>query len=82
MTFRDKPNQLRREFTDLPTGARVGLGLVAAVEVAAKIAALRDIARRPADQVRGPKWVWSMVQAINGIGPAAYFAFGRKQGAK
>ena len=78
MTFRDKPNQLRREFTDLPTSARVGLGLAAAVEVAAKVAALRDISRRPADRVRGPKWLWALAQAVNGIGPAAYFAFGRK----
>ncbi len=82
MTSRDKPNQFRREFTDLPTGARIGLGLVAATEVVAKIAALRDIAKRPAEQVRGPKWAWALAQAVNGFGPAAYFAFGRRHGGK
>ena len=47
-----------------------------------KIAALVDIARRPADQIRGPKWVWApTVLLVNSFGgaPLAYFAFGRRR---
>lgn len=82
MTSREKPNQLRREFTDLPTVVRIGVGLATALDVSAKIAALRDIAKRPAEQIRGPKWAWALTQAVNGVGPVAYFALGRRHGDK
>lgn len=77
MTSRDVSTPLRREFTDLPTGARIGLGVSVAAELGAKIAAWVDLSRRPAEHVRGPKWVWALAQFINGFGPAAYWAFGR-----
>jgi hypothetical protein len=51
---------------------------LAAVEFAAKLFALRDIQRRPVDQVRGSKRLWRMAMAINFFGPASYFAFGRR----
>jgi hypothetical protein len=47
-----------------------------------KIAALIDIKRRPADQIRGPKWVWATVVTIvnsAGILPISYFVFGRQR---
>lgn len=69
--------QLRAEYNDLSTPARVILATTAFVEVAAKIAALVDLARRPADKVRGPKWAWALGQAVNGVGPAAYWTFAR-----
>jgi len=52
-----------------------------AIDTAAKAAALLDLARRPADEVRGPKWAWAMVlPVVNSAGllPAAYFRFGRR----
>jgi hypothetical protein len=48
-----------------------------------KIAALVDLKRRPADQVRGPKWLWAVaVFLVNSAGalPLAYFRYGRKAG--
>ena len=71
-------SQLRTEFNDLSTPARVSLLAGVAAELAAKIGAWVDLSRRPADKVRGPKWAWALVQFINGIGPAAYWAVGRK----
>lgn len=68
----------RPKFTDLPVLARTGIVLGVAAEVTAKIAAWVDLYRRPAAQVRGPKWVWAAAQLINGFGPAAYWSFGRK----
>jgi ACR3 family arsenite efflux pump ArsB len=42
--------------------------------------ALVDIRRRPADQIRGPKQLWTVLSLINWvIGPVAYFIFGRRR---
>ena len=55
--------------------------VVAAVAVQAAIAAvtLRDLAQRPADRVRGPKWVWRIFGTANTAGSAAYWLVGRKR---
>jgi len=71
-------SQLRTEFNDLSTTARISLIAGVAAELAAKFGAWVDLYRRPAAKVRGPKWAWALAQLINGIGPAAYWAFGRK----
>ncbi len=41
-------------------------------------AALVDIWRRPADQIRGPKRLWVGLSFINFAGPLSYFAIGRR----
>ena len=38
-----------------------------------------DLAKRPADDVNGPKPVWAIVIMVNFIGPVAYFLFGRRR---
>ena len=50
------------------------------LQVVLLAAALADIYRRPVEEIRGKKWLWSVVALVNfmGIGPIAYFAFGRK----
>lgn len=55
--------------------------IVAAVvaELAAKVGVWTDLAKRPADKVRGPKWLWVVLSFINSFGPGAYFAIGRKK---
>jgi hypothetical protein len=53
-----------------------------ALEGVLKVAALVDLARRPAAQVRGPKAAWAAaVTLINAFGaiPLAYFACGRRR---
>jgi Phospholipase_D-nuclease N-terminal len=50
----------------------------AAAELSLKIAALVDIARRPASQIRGPKVLWRAAMAVNLLGPLSYFLFGRR----
>jgi hypothetical protein len=49
------------------------------VEVALLAATLVDLKRRPADQIRGPKRMWTAIAFINIIGPIAYFTFGRRR---
>jgi hypothetical protein len=47
-----------------------------------KLAALIDLARRPASEVRGSKLRWALaVTLINSVGaaPIAYFAYGRRR---
>jgi phospholipase D-like protein len=71
-----------RKWSDLSTGNRRLLVGAAVVEGVLKVAALVDMARRPADQIRGSKWVWApTVLLVNAFGgaPLAYFAFGRRR---
>jgi hypothetical protein len=51
---------------------------LAALELGLKIAALRDINRRPADQVRGSKLLWRLSLLVNTFGPLSYFRWGRR----
>jgi hypothetical protein len=60
-----------------PPAQRV-LWVLIAVEAILIAAAERDIHRRPAQNIRGPKLLWHLIATQNLIGPAAYFALGRK----
>ena len=54
----------------------------AVVDGVLKIAALIDLKRRPAADVRGRKWVWATVVSLaNSVGvvPLVYFLFGRRR---
>jgi hypothetical protein len=66
-------------WSDLSVAQRRLLVTAAAGEAALKIAALIDIQRRPASQIRGPKALWRAAMVINLFGPLSYFAVGRKR---
>jgi hypothetical protein len=71
-----------RQWSDLSTGTRRLIIGGAVAEGILKVAALVDMARRPADQIRGSKWIWApTVLLVNSFGgaPLAYFAFGRRR---
>jgi hypothetical protein len=42
------------------------------------LAALRDLARRRPEEVRGPKAAWILAFVVQPIGPIAYFIVGRR----
>jgi hypothetical protein len=72
----------RRQWSDLSERTRRLLTITAVAEGILKLAALIDLKRRPASQVRGPKWLWVTVLAIvssAGVVPISYFIFGRRQ---
>ena len=69
----------RKTWSDLSEGQRNAIKVMAAAELAMKIAMLVDIGRRPASQIRGPKSAWRLAAAVNLIGPVSYFAFGRRR---
>jgi hypothetical protein len=71
----------RRQWSDLSERKRRLLITAAVTEGILKLAALIDIRRRPASQIRGPKWVWATVVAVvssAGVVPISYFVFGRR----
>ena len=72
----------QRRWSDLSEGTRRLIILTAVAESILKGAALIDIKRRPADQIRGPKWLWvPVVAVVNSLGivPMSYFVFGRRR---
>lgn len=73
----------RQQWSDLskPTQRLIVIGAVA--ETSLKAAALVDLKRRPAGQVRGAKWMWvPALTVLNsaGLAPLAYFVWGRRRG--
>ena len=70
-----------RQWSDLSERNRRLLIAAAVAETCLKVAALIDIKRRPASQIRGRKWMWAVgvvVANSAGILPISYFVFGRR----
>jgi hypothetical protein len=70
----------RRRFQDRSPRERAVIIVTAVAQLALAAAAWYDLARRPREQVRGPKWRWALVIAINWAGPITYFVAGRMPG--
>jgi len=71
----------RKQWSDLSQRTRRLIIAGAVAETILKAAALVDLKRRPASEIRGPKWIWiPAVTVINSFGgaPLAYFIFGRR----
>ncbi len=72
----------RRRWSDLTERNRKLLLTAAVADGALRVAALIDIKRRPASQIRGRKWIWAAVAALvssAGVVPISYFVFGRRR---
>ena len=68
-------------WSELSQGQRRAILAAAAVDGVLKVAALLDMRKRPASQIRGPKWRWASSVAVvgsAGILPMSYFLFGRR----
>lgn len=74
----DDSKKQKKQWKDLSGKQRAGAGLGGLVQFILLAAALWDLRRRPAELVRGPKWLWGMVVFINFVGPVSYFVVGRK----
>lgn len=67
-----------RQRNDMSPGTRRLLAVAAVAEAGLKAAALLDMRRRPASQIRGSKkaWAWAMIVNSAGLIPISYFVFG------
>jgi hypothetical protein len=68
----------KKKWSDLtPTQQRL-ICVAGAVELVLTTVALRDLAERPAEQVRGPKALWRLGAFVQPVGPIAYLTVGRR----
>lgn len=69
----------KKRLKDLSGTQKIRIAIMAAAQLALQGAAVKDLLRRPAAQVNGPKVAWFAVSFLNFIGPIAYFLFGRRK---
>ena len=69
----------KKKWGELSPRSRRLIVVTGIVEVALLAATLVDLKRRPADQIRGSKRMWTALAFVNIVGPIAYFALGRRR---
>ena len=69
----------KQKWGDLSKRKRQLIVVAGVAEAALKVAMLVDLKRRPAEQVRGSKWLWRPLAFVNLLGPVSYFAWGRRR---
>jgi hypothetical protein len=68
----------KKEWSDFSPAQKQAVYVGGVIELVVTAAALRDVARRPASAVRGPKAAWVVALFVQPFGPLAYFAAGRR----
>jgi hypothetical protein len=71
----------KKKWSELSDRSRRLITVLGIVEGILLVATLVDIRRRPAEEIKGSKRMWTALAFVNIIGPIAYFAFGRRRGA-
>jgi bacteriorhodopsin len=69
----------KKKWSELSSRSRMLIVVTGVVEVALLVATLVDMRRRPADEIRGSKRMWTALAFVNIVGPIAYFTIGRRQ---
>jgi hypothetical protein len=69
----------KKGWNDLTDREKTSALVAISVQVSLLLTALTDIYRRPADEIRGNKWLWVAASFVNFVGPISYFLFGRKR---
>lgn len=68
----------KKKWAELTTGQKRFVYVAGAAEAIVTTIALRDLSRRPAGDVRGPKAAWAMACFVQPVGPLAYLVVGRR----
>ena len=68
----------KKRWSDLSPRARAAIVVGGIAEVVVTSVALRDLVRRPAALVRGPKWLWGPALFVQPFGSPLYLAAGRR----
>lgn len=71
----------KKSWNDLSTTQQRAIIVAGVIETALTVWTLRDLSRRDASEVRGPKFLWRAASAVQPFGPMAYVAFGRRKAA-
>jgi hypothetical protein len=71
----------RKRWSDLSPSQQFLLLTLISVELSLTATAAVDLARRPADQVKGGKTAWALGLLVQPVGPIAYLIAGRRTGA-
>ena len=66
-----------RDWKKLTRRRRAGALIAASLQLGLAASAWADLARRSPESVRGAKWRWAVLIAVNYAGPLAYFRWGR-----
>ena len=67
----------KRKWSEMSAAQKSVTVVLAVVQLTMAATAWRDLARRDATQVKGPKWRWALIIGANFFGPIAYFRRGR-----
>ena len=71
-----------KNWNDLKPIQKVGVIVMATLQLLLLGAALFDLSRRPKEEVRGDKRMWIAISFVNFVGPISYFLFGRMRNEK
>lgn len=69
----------KKKWSELSRRNRRLITVIGVIEVVLLAATLVDIKSRPAEQINGPKRMWTALAFVNIIGPIAYFTLGRRR---
>lgn len=69
----------RKRWSDFSPAQQRAILFLISLQLSLTATAITDIIRRPADQIRGPKWAWALASLISFVGPIAYFARGHRR---
>jgi hypothetical protein len=75
----DRGVRRKKRWSELSQPQRQAIVLGAILELVMTSLALRDLARRPANEVRGWKPLWVLGFFVQPIGPVLYFFVGRRR---
>ena len=68
----------KKKWADLTPQQKRAVYVGGAIETVITVAALRDLTRRPAAEIRGTKVTWVLAFFVQPFGPVAYLTLGRR----
>lgn len=69
----------RKRWSELSPATRTAIVVAGLAEIVVTSIALRDLVRRPAALVRGPKPLWGVALFVQPVGSPLYLLFGRRR---
>ncbi len=69
----------KKKWSDLTPTQQKLVVVGGVLETVVTTIALRDLAKRPAESVRGPKPLWGLMSFVQPVGPVAYLLWGRRK---